>query len=133
VSAYQRLHPETIDHGRRSIAAGAVVNHWEARIADFRVTPSQPIPSTRSISNSQYAEPGLVDEQVRRRQVFDPYGAASLLCSLEHQVGMTNRLGAIGVQYRAAGQRPCRQRLETVGREVRDLVNYMLFVDGAAP
>ena len=53
------------------------------------------------------------------------------LMTLEHQVGMTNRLGALGVQYSAA------QRAGSVSAErdldgaVRDLVDYMLFVEAA--
>src|SRR5207342_1669746 len=48
-----------------------------------------------------------------------------------HQVGMTNRLGALGVQYSTA------QRAGSVSAErdldgaVRDLVDYMLFVEAA--
>jgi hypothetical protein len=53
------------------------------------------------------------------------------LMTLEHQVGMTNRLGALGVQYSTA------QRAGSVSAErdldgaVRDLVDYMLFVEAA--
>jgi hypothetical protein len=53
------------------------------------------------------------------------------LMTLEHQVGITNRLGALGVQYSTA------QRAGSVSAErdldgaVRDLVDYMLFVEAA--
>jgi len=53
------------------------------------------------------------------------------LMTLEHQVGMTNRLGALGVQYSTA------QRAGSISTErdlegaVRDLVDYMLFVEAA--
>jgi hypothetical protein len=53
------------------------------------------------------------------------------LMTLEHQVGATNRLGALGVQYATA------QRSGTVNPEakletdIRDLVDYLLFVNAA--
>ncbi len=55
------------------------------------------------------------------------------LLTLDHQVGMVNRLGAIGVQYRRAQQGSGlhngeQQRLDD---RVRDLVDYMLFVNEA--
>jgi len=55
------------------------------------------------------------------------------LLTLDHQVGMVNRLGAVGVQYRRAQQRGGlndgeQQRLD---EGVRDLVDYMLFVNEA--
>jgi hypothetical protein len=55
------------------------------------------------------------------------------LLTLDHQVGMVNRLGAIGVQYRREQQGSGlrngeQQRLDD---RVRDLVDYMLFVNEA--
>jgi hypothetical protein len=55
------------------------------------------------------------------------------LLTLDHQVGMVNRLGAIGVQYRRAQQGSGlndgeQKRLDD---GVRDLVDYMLFVNEA--
>jgi hypothetical protein len=55
------------------------------------------------------------------------------LLTLDHQVGMVNRLGAIGVQYRRAqqgsGLNDGEQKRLDVG--VRDLVDYILFVNEA--
>jgi len=53
------------------------------------------------------------------------------LLTLEHQVGATNRLGALGVQYRQA-ERSGAADLKTLDASVRDLVDYLLFV-GEAP
>jgi hypothetical protein len=55
------------------------------------------------------------------------------LLTLDHQVGMVNRLGAIGVQYRREQQGSGlrngeQQRLDD---RVRDLVDYMLFMNEA--
>jgi hypothetical protein len=53
------------------------------------------------------------------------------LMTLEHQVGMTNRLGALGVTYGIA-QRSGTARAESdLDAAIRDLVDYMLFVDAA--
>jgi hypothetical protein len=53
------------------------------------------------------------------------------LMTLEHQVGATNRLGALGVQYRQA-ERTGAADLKNLDAGVRDLVDYLLFV-GEAP
>jgi hypothetical protein len=55
------------------------------------------------------------------------------LLTLDHQVGMVNRLGAIGVQYRRAQQRsgPNDGEQKRLDEGVRDLVDYMLFVNEA--
>jgi hypothetical protein len=53
------------------------------------------------------------------------------LLTLEHQVGATNRLGALGVQYRQA-ERTGAADAKTLDASVRDLVDYLLFV-GEAP
>jgi hypothetical protein len=53
------------------------------------------------------------------------------LMTLEHQVGATNRLGALGVQYRAAQRTGTVDLLRDLEPAVRDLVDYMLFVDAA--
>jgi hypothetical protein len=54
------------------------------------------------------------------------------LMTLEHQVGATNRLGALGVQYRQAERIGAADPLASVDGSVRDLVDYLLFV-GEAP
>jgi hypothetical protein len=54
------------------------------------------------------------------------------LMTLEHQVGATNRLGALGVQYRQAERIGAADPLALVDGSVRDLVDYLLFV-GEAP
>jgi hypothetical protein len=55
------------------------------------------------------------------------------LLTLDHQVGMVNRLGAIGVQYRRAQQSsgPHNGEQQRLDDRVRDLVDYMLFVNEA--
>ncbi len=54
------------------------------------------------------------------------------LLTLEHQVGMTNRLGAVSVQYRMAERGGLPEKDWTrLDEQVRDLVDYMLFVDEA--
>jgi len=53
------------------------------------------------------------------------------LMTLEHQVGMTNRLGALGVQYVAAQRAGSINAERDLDGAVRDLVDYMLFVDAA--
>jgi hypothetical protein len=54
------------------------------------------------------------------------------LMTLEHQLGVTNRLGALGVQYRQAERTGAADLLKSLNADVRDLVDYMLFV-GEAP
>jgi hypothetical protein len=54
------------------------------------------------------------------------------LMTLEHQLGVTNRLGALGVQYRQAERSGAADPRTKVDGDVRDLVDYMLFV-GEAP
>ena len=54
------------------------------------------------------------------------------LMTLEHQVGVTNRLGALRVQYAAAQRSGVANVDQKLDAEVRDLVDYMLFVDAAA-
>ena len=54
------------------------------------------------------------------------------LMTLEHQLGVTNRLGALGVQYRQAERTGATDALKNTDAGVRDLVDYMLFV-GEAP
>jgi hypothetical protein len=54
------------------------------------------------------------------------------LMTLEHQVGATNRLGALGVQYRLAERTGAADPLKVVDASVRDLADYLLFV-GEAP
>ena len=51
--------------------------------------------------------------------------------TLEHQVGMTNRLGALGVQYTAAQRAGSINAERDLDGAVRDLVDYMLFVEAA--
>ena len=53
------------------------------------------------------------------------------LLTLEHQVGATNRLGALGVQYRQA-ERTGAADPRALDAGVRDLADYLLFV-GEAP
>jgi hypothetical protein len=54
------------------------------------------------------------------------------LMTLEHQVGMTNRLGALGVQYAAAQRSGAVSAADKdIDAGIRDLVDYMLFVDAA--
>jgi hypothetical protein len=54
------------------------------------------------------------------------------LLTLEHQVGMTNRLGAVSVQYRMAERGGLPEKdWARLDEQVRDLVDYMLFVDEA--
>jgi len=52
------------------------------------------------------------------------------LMTLEHQVGVTNRLGALRVQF-AAAQRAGANGDRQLETEIRELVDYMLFVDAA--
>jgi hypothetical protein len=54
------------------------------------------------------------------------------LMTLEHQVGVTNRLGALRVQYAAAQRAGTANADRQLDTEIRDLVDYMLFVDAAA-
>jgi hypothetical protein len=54
------------------------------------------------------------------------------LMTLEHQLGVTNRLGALGVQYRQAERSGAADPRKSLDADVRDLVDYMLFV-GEAP
>jgi hypothetical protein len=54
------------------------------------------------------------------------------LMTLEHQLGVTNRLGALGVQYHQAERSSAGDPLQRIDADVRDLVDYMLFV-GEAP
>jgi hypothetical protein len=54
------------------------------------------------------------------------------LMTLEHQVGATNRLGAVGVQYRQAERTGAADPLKAVDASIRDLADYLLFV-GEAP
>ncbi len=53
------------------------------------------------------------------------------LMTLEHQVGMTNRLGALGVQFTAAQRAGSINAERDLDGAVRDLVDYMLFVEAA--
>jgi hypothetical protein len=53
------------------------------------------------------------------------------LMTLEHQVGMTNRLGALGVQYQRRSAQ-ARQRGSATGYGDPRPGDYMLFVDAAA-
>jgi hypothetical protein len=53
------------------------------------------------------------------------------LMTLEHQLGVTNRLGALGVQYRQAERTGVAEPQRRVEADVIDLVDYMLFVDEA--
>jgi len=54
------------------------------------------------------------------------------LMTLEHQVGATNRLGALGVQYRQAERTGAADPLKALDAGIRDLADYLLFV-GEAP
>jgi hypothetical protein len=55
------------------------------------------------------------------------------LMTLEHQVGAVNRLAALGVQYeRAQRFGTMDAETKTIDAEVRDLVDYLTFVDEAA-
>jgi hypothetical protein len=51
------------------------------------------------------------------------------LMTLEHQVGMANQLGALGVQYGNAQRSGAVNAARDLDAAVRDLVDYMLFVD----
>jgi hypothetical protein len=53
------------------------------------------------------------------------------LMTLEHQVGVTNRLGALRVQYAAAQRSGTANADRQLDPEIRDLVDYMLFVNAA--
>ena len=53
------------------------------------------------------------------------------LMTLEHQVGMTNRLAALGVQYSTAQRAGSINVERDLDGAVRDLVDYMLFVEAA--
>jgi hypothetical protein len=53
------------------------------------------------------------------------------LMTLEHQVGVTNRLGALRVQYAAAQRSGTANADRLLDAEIHDLVDYMLFVDAA--
>ena len=52
------------------------------------------------------------------------------LMTLEHQVGATNRLGALGVQYRNT-QRSGMTDPAILDHEIRDLVDYLVFTEEA--
>jgi len=53
------------------------------------------------------------------------------LMTLEHQVGATNRIGAIGVQYGVAQRSGAIDPDRDLESSVRDLADYLLFVDAA--
>jgi hypothetical protein len=54
------------------------------------------------------------------------------LMTLEHQVGAANRLGALGVTYRNSQRSGMRDAdAVVIDREVRDLVDYLVFADEA--
>jgi hypothetical protein len=53
------------------------------------------------------------------------------LMTLEHQVGVTNRLGALRILYAAAERSGVANADRKLDTEIRDLVDYMLFVDAA--
>jgi hypothetical protein len=53
------------------------------------------------------------------------------LMTLEHQVGAANRLGALRVQYAAAQRSGTANADRGLDTEIRDLVDYLMFVDAA--
>ena len=66
-------------------------------------------------------------------QYLAPTSDIVALMTLEHQVGATNRLGALAVQYRNAQRTGLMSRDDEarIGSEVRDLVDYLTFTEEA--
>ena len=63
---------------------------------------------------------------------FAPTSDIVALMTLEHQVGAANRLGALGVEYQRAQHAGLADAdTKKVDDEVRDLVDYLTFVDEA--
>jgi hypothetical protein len=132
--AYTSAFIDTIDHRtpieRRWGGWYVTGTHGSQRHLGNAVAPDPEHPLDLEQTNSQNLT--SLERRIDVSRYLTGTSDIVALMTLEHQVGVTNRLGAVGVQYRQAERTGAANPLQRIDADVRDLVDYMLFV-GEAP
>ncbi len=89
--------------------------------------PERPLDLEQADTQNQVSLAGRIDTS---RYLAGTSDIVALM-TLEHQVGATNRLGALGVQYGSAQRSGAVDPERSLEVAVGDLVDYLLFVDAA--
>jgi len=133
VPAYTSAFIDTIDHRtpfeRRWGGWYVTGTHGSQQHLGNAVAPDPEHPLDLETANTQNLT-SLAGKIDATKYLTDTSDIVALL-TLEHQVGATNRLGALGVQYRQA-ERTGAADPKALDVGVRDLADYLLFV-GEAP